>query len=77
MTILQDCDFIDAFAFVKTGHAFQERKLKTVPGQIRSLKIMSPLVALEIIEKDLGYQEYVKNAVMMRTWKKGPMTSVT
>lgn len=60
MTILQDCDFIDAFAFVKTGHAFQERKLKTIPGQIRSLKIMSPLVALEIIEKDLGYQEYVK-----------------
>ncbi|MFD6440833.1 ATP-dependent helicase, partial [Peribacillus sp. NPDC060186] len=59
-TILQDCDFIDAFAFVKTGHAFQERKLKTIPAQIRSIKSMSPLVALEIIEKDLGYQEYVK-----------------
>lgn len=59
-TILQDCDFIDAFAFVKTGHAFQERKLKAIPAQIRSIKSMSPLVALEIIEKDLGYQEYVK-----------------
>lgn len=59
-TILQDCDFIDAFAFVKTGHAFQERKLKAIPAQIRSIKNMSPLVALEIIEKDLGYQEYVK-----------------
>ena len=59
-TILQDCDFIDAFAFVKTGHAFQERKLKAIPAQIRSIKTMSPLVALEIIEKDLGYQEYVK-----------------
>ncbi|MFJ7745755.1 ATP-dependent helicase [Peribacillus sp. NPDC097295] len=59
-TILQDCDFIDAFAFVKTGHAFQERKLKAIPAQIRSIKTMSPLVAIEIIEKDLGYQEYVK-----------------
>ncbi|MFJ7848879.1 ATP-dependent helicase [Peribacillus sp. NPDC097224] len=59
-TILQDCDFIDAFAFVKTGHAFQERKLKAIPAQIRSIKTMSPLVALEVIEKDLGYQEYVK-----------------
>ena len=37
-TILQDCDFIDAFSFVKTGHAFQERRLKTVPAQIRGLK---------------------------------------
>ena len=59
-TILQDCDFIDAFGFVKTGHAFQEKKLKTVPAQIRGLKNMSPLVALEVIEKDLGYQDYVK-----------------
>ena len=27
-TILQDCDFIDAFSFVKTGHAFQEKTIK-------------------------------------------------
>lgn len=59
-TILQDCDFIDAFSFVKTGHAFQEKRLKTVPAQIRGLKDLSPLVALEVIEKDLGYQDYVK-----------------
>ena len=37
-TILQDCDFIDAFSYVKTGHAFQERRLKTVPAQIRGLQ---------------------------------------
>ena len=59
-TILQDCDFIDALSYIKTGHAFQEKKLKTIPAQIRGLKDMSPLVALEIIEKDLGYQDYVK-----------------
>ncbi len=59
-TILQDCDFIDAFSYVKTGHAFQERRLKTVPAQIRGLQDLSPLVALEVIEKDLGYQDFVK-----------------
>lgn len=59
-TILQDCDLIDAFRFIKTGHAFQEKRLKTVPAQIRGLKDMSPLVALEVIEKDLGYSDYVK-----------------
>ena len=59
-TILQDCDLIDAFRFVKTGHAFQEKRLKEVPAQIRGLKNMSPLVALEVIEKDLGYQDFVK-----------------
>jgi DNA helicase II / ATP-dependent DNA helicase PcrA len=58
--ILQDCDFIDAFSFVKTGHAFQERKLKALPSKIRSLRNVKPAVALEIIEKDLGYQEFVK-----------------
>ncbi|MEH6947564.1 ATP-dependent helicase [Bacillus sp. JJ634] len=59
-TILQDCDYIDAFGFVKTKHAFQERKLKKIPAQIRSLKNLSPLAALEIIEKDLGYQDFIK-----------------
>ncbi|CAH0344512.1 ATP-dependent helicase [Bacillus sp. CECT 9360] len=60
LTILQDCDFIDAFSFIKTGHAFQERKLKALPAKIRSLKNVRPPVALEIIEKDLGYQDFVK-----------------
>ena len=59
-TILQDCDYIDAFGFVKTKHTFQERKLKKIPAQIRSLKNLSPLAALEIIEKDLGYQDFIK-----------------
>lgn len=59
-TILEDCDFVDAFSFIKTGHAFQERKLKALPAKIRSLKNVKPVIALEIIEKDLGYQDFVK-----------------
>ncbi|RFU66738.1 UvrD-helicase domain-containing protein [Peribacillus glennii] len=59
-TILQDCDFIDAFSYIKTGHSFQERKLKALPNKIRALKNVDPLVALERIEKDLGYHDFVK-----------------
>ncbi|MDQ0217461.1 ATP-dependent helicase [Peribacillus cavernae] len=59
-TILRDCDFIDTFSFVKTGLAFQERKLKALPAKIRSLRNVKPIIALEIVEKDLGYQDFVK-----------------
>ncbi|WP_110929118.1 UvrD-helicase domain-containing protein [Bacillus massiliglaciei] len=70
-TILQDCDFIDAFQYVKTGHAFQEKKLKTLPGLIRQLKTLSPLAALEVIEKDLGYQEFIKKRGNEASTEKG------
>lgn len=59
-TILQDCDFIAAFAHIKTGHAFQEKKLKSFPPLVRSLASLSPAAALEVIEKDLGFMDYVK-----------------
>ncbi|MGE8079485.1 UvrD-helicase domain-containing protein [Peribacillus loiseleuriae] len=59
-TILQDCDFIDALAFVKTAHPFQERKLKSLPKIIRSLKGMTPSVALLVIEKEIGFADFVK-----------------
>lgn len=58
--ILQDCHALEALSKIKTGHAFQERKLAKLPAQIRSLKALSPLAALERIEKDLGFTDYVK-----------------
>ncbi|MBA9025156.1 ATP-dependent helicase [Peribacillus huizhouensis] len=59
-TILQDCDFIEALAFVKTAHPFQERKLKSLPKIIRSLKGMTPAAALLVIEKEIGFADFVK-----------------
>ncbi|PLS16010.1 ATP-dependent DNA helicase Rep [Bacillus sp. M6-12] len=59
-SILQDCNLIEAFSFIKTAHAFQQKKLKALPKQIQSLRSLSPIVALEVIEKELGYQEFVK-----------------
>ena len=58
--ILQDCDALTALSKIKTGHAFQERKLSKLPGQIKSLQNIPPAVALERIEKDLGFNDYVK-----------------
>lgn len=58
--ILQDCNALTALSKIKTGHAFQERKLEKLPSQIRSLQKLSPLAALEKIEKDLGFTDYVK-----------------
>lgn len=58
--ILQDCSALTALSTIKTGHAFQERKLAKLPAQIKGLQNLSPLAALERIEKDLGFSDYVK-----------------
>ncbi len=58
--ILQDCSALIALSKLKTGHTFQERKLAKLPSQIRGLHNLPPLVALERIEKDLGFTDYVK-----------------
>lgn len=58
--ILQDCNALSALANCKTGYAFQERKLKKLPEQIRQLQNIPPFAALERIEKDLGFKDYVK-----------------
>ena len=58
--ILQDCDALTALSNIKTGHAFQERKLAKLPNQIKGLQNLPPVAALERIEKDLGFNDYVK-----------------
>ena len=58
--ILQDCDALTALSKIKTGHTFQERKLSKLPNQIKNLQNLPPAVALERIEKDLGFNDYVK-----------------
>ncbi|WP_153124987.1 ATP-dependent helicase [Peribacillus tepidiphilus] len=59
-TILQDCDYISALGHVKTGFSFQEKKLQKLPAILRGLKDMSPVVAIEVIEKDIGFSDYLK-----------------
>lgn len=59
-SILNDCSMLEALALVKTGFAFQEQKLKKLIPVVRSLSALSPITAIETVEKDLGYQDFIK-----------------
>jgi DNA helicase II / ATP-dependent DNA helicase PcrA len=59
-SILNDCSMLEALAHVKTGFAFQEQKLKKLIPIVRSLSSLGPVTAIDIVEKDLGYQDFIK-----------------
>lgn len=59
-SILNDCSLLECLKQVKTGFAFQENKLKKVIPVIRSIMRLSPLRAIETIEKELGFQDFIK-----------------
>ncbi|PKG25571.1 UvrD-helicase domain-containing protein [Niallia nealsonii] len=59
-SILEDCSLLEALAKVKTGFAFQEAKLKKIPAILASLKQKQPVDAISVIEKELGFQEFIK-----------------
>ncbi|KKK37001.1 ATP-dependent DNA helicase Rep [Mesobacillus campisalis] len=59
-SILKDCSMLEALSHVKTGFAFQEQKLKKLVPMVRSLAMLSPLAAIERVEKELGYQDFIK-----------------
>ncbi|MCL6572789.1 MAG: ATP-dependent helicase [Bacillus sp. (in: Bacteria)] len=58
--ILKDCSLLAALSQITTKHAFQEKKLKNAVSIIRGLKHLSPLIAIEKIEKDIGFLEFLK-----------------
>ncbi|NRD78460.1 ATP-dependent helicase [Bacillus sp. BRMEA1] len=59
-SILEDCSLLEALWHLKTAHAFQEKKLKKVVNIIRGLKAVPPAAAIEKIEKDLGFLDFLK-----------------
>jgi DNA helicase II / ATP-dependent DNA helicase PcrA len=59
-SILNDCSLIEAITSIKTGYSFQDKKLQLLPSVIRSLKQLSPLMAIERISKDIGLEDYLK-----------------
>jgi DNA helicase-2/ATP-dependent DNA helicase PcrA len=60
LSILQDCSYLEALSHLKTTHPFQEKKLKKAVTLIRALKYSVPLTAIEKIEKDLGFLDFLK-----------------
>jgi DNA helicase II / ATP-dependent DNA helicase PcrA len=59
-SILKDCTILEAISRIKTKHQFQEKKLKKAVQVIRSLKLKKPIDAIESIEKEIGFLEFLK-----------------
>lgn len=60
LSILQDCSLVEALLHVNGLPNFQKAKLKKIIPRITSLKYEKPVVALTMIEKDLGFTDYLK-----------------
>jgi DNA helicase II / ATP-dependent DNA helicase PcrA len=59
-SILQDSTMLEALSRLDTGFAFQKKKLQKLVPIIRSLAALSPVLAIEKVEKDLGFGDFVK-----------------
>ncbi|HZH62380.1 MAG TPA: ATP-dependent helicase [Metabacillus sp.] len=60
LSILHDCSLVEALLHVNGLPNFQKAKLKKIIPRINSLKNEKPVVALSIIEKDMGFIDYLK-----------------
>jgi DNA helicase-2/ATP-dependent DNA helicase PcrA len=59
-SILKDCTLLESLTYTKTNFPFQEKKLKKVTPILRSLSSHTPIQAIEKIEKELGFQDFIK-----------------
>jgi DNA helicase-2/ATP-dependent DNA helicase PcrA len=59
-SILHDVSLVKALTFLENLQPFQQKKLKKIVPLFTALKTMSPLAAIEMIEKDMGFDEFVK-----------------
>ncbi len=59
-SILKDCSLLECLSHIKTGFAFQESKLKKVIPVTRSLSGLTPVTAIETVEKELGFHDFIK-----------------
>jgi DNA helicase II / ATP-dependent DNA helicase PcrA len=60
ISILEDCSLVKALTKLTNIQPFQQKKLKKIVPLFTSLATMKPIVALETIEKEMGFDEFVK-----------------
>ncbi|QFT88441.1 Putative ATP-dependent DNA helicase YjcD [Bacillus sp. THAF10] len=60
ISILEDCSLVDSLDKLTNIQPFQAKKLKRILPLFNSLQAVSPSVALEMIEKDMGFDDYIK-----------------
>lgn len=59
-SILEDCTLVRALGKLQNVHSFQQKKLQKIAPMFRKLKNLSPLAAIEMIEKEMGFSDFVK-----------------
>lgn len=59
-SILEDCTLVRALGKVQNIHSFQQKKLQKIAPMFRKLTNLSPLAAIEMIEKEMGFADFVK-----------------
>ncbi|MGM7680924.1 UvrD-helicase domain-containing protein [Cytobacillus sp. Hm23] len=60
ITILEDCSFVDGLAFLQNVQPFQKRKLQKIVPLFKTLANLQPIKAIEKIEQEMGFAEFVK-----------------
>ncbi|WP_339149707.1 MULTISPECIES: ATP-dependent helicase [unclassified Sutcliffiella] len=60
ISILEDCSLVKALSKLTNVQPFQVKKIKRIIPLFKTLANVSPSVALEMIEKDMGFDDYIK-----------------
>ncbi|MBM7622043.1 DNA helicase-2/ATP-dependent DNA helicase PcrA [Bacillus tianshenii] len=60
LSILEDCSLVKTLSKLSNLQPFQLKKIKRIVPLFSILKTVTPLVALEMIEKDMGFDDYIK-----------------
>lgn len=60
MSILEDCSLLEALSYLEGLKPFQLKKLKDLPAQCEHIRTQTPEAALNYIEKELGFKDYLK-----------------
>jgi DNA helicase II / ATP-dependent DNA helicase PcrA len=60
ISILEDCSLVKALTKLQTIQPFQQKKLKTIVPLFRQLAKLKPIEAIEMIETEMGFAEFIK-----------------
>lgn len=60
ISILEDLSLVEALGKIENLQAFQQKKIKRIVPRFKSLSNLSPLAALEMVSKDMGFDDFVK-----------------
>ncbi|MCA1320039.1 ATP-dependent helicase [Bacillus tianshenii] len=60
LSILEDCSLVKTLSKLSNLQPFQLKKIKRIVPLFSILKTVTPVVALEMIEKDMGFDDYIK-----------------